>query len=285
MSVHDRDVFVSHIELALGEFLGSINVLRDLKWTRWMFLGVCKARHAAKQMLQLADKVLDAYRQNPNPDPNTLIHMLANDSDYESDEDRTRDMITFIFAGFDTTAHSIAWALLELARNPEEQDLLRSALMKNNKSSSSKEEARQYQELKNVTRETLRLYTPAALGSIRTLGTNVPLPGTKFILPADSHCIMPFYVLLRNGNYFEDPDSFVPSRWNDPSEASLKAFMPFSMGSRNCPAQALAHAEIMIVMARLLLGYEFTVEQESKKEYMVTLKPIGTKLRVKAIAK
>jgi cytochrome P450 len=90
--------------------------------------------------------------------------MLANDPDYESDEEWTRDMITFMSAGFDTTAHSIAWALLELGRNPEEQHLLRSALMKNN--CSSKEESRQCLELKNVTRETLRLYTPAALGGI-----------------------------------------------------------------------------------------------------------------------
>jgi cytochrome P450 len=281
LSIQDRNVFVGHIELALGEFFGTTNMLRDLKWTSWMYSGIRLARRTAKVMFQLSAKVLKAYRQNPNPDPNTLIHMLANDPDYESDEERARDMITFIFAGFDTTAHSIAWALLELARHPEEQNQLRSALMK----CSSKEEARQCQELKNVTRETLRLYTPAALGSIRTLNTNVALPGTEFILPADSYCLMPFYVLLRNGNYFEDPDSFVPSRWNHPSEASLKAFMPFAVGSRNCPGQALAHEEMTIVLARLLTGYEFTVELEGKKEYMVTLRTIGTKLRVKAIAK
>jgi cytochrome P450 len=285
LSVQDRDIFVGHIELALGEFFGTTNMLRDLRWTSWMFSGIRKARRTAKEMFQLTTKVLEAYRQNPNPDPNTLIHMLANDPDYESDEERIRDMVTFIFAGFDTTAHSIAWALLELARHPEEQQLLRSALIKNNSNCSSKEEARQCQELKNVIRETLRLYTPAALGSIRTLDTDVPLLGTKLIIPADSYCIMPFYVLLRNGTYFEDPDSFKPSRWNHPSEASLKAFMPFAVGSRNCPGQGLAHAEMTIVMARLLLGYEFTVEQQGKKEYMVTLRSIGTKLRVKALAK
>lgn len=281
LSVQDRDVFVGHIELAMGEFFGTTNLLRDLKWTNWMFSGIRKARRTAKEMFKMTAKVLEAYRQNPNPDPNTLIHMLANDPDYESDEERTRDMITFIFAGFDTTAHSIAWALLELARHPEEQNQLRSALI--NKNCSSKEEARQCQELKNVTRETLRLYTPAALGSIRTLDTNVPLPGTKFIIPADSYCIFPFYVLLRNGNIFEDPDSFVPSRWNHPSPAALNAFMPFAVGSRNCPGQALAHEEMTIVLSRLLMGYEFTVEQQGQKEYMVTLRSIGTKLRVKAM--
>jgi cytochrome P450 len=63
---------------------------------------------------------------------------------------------------------------------------------------------------------------------------------------------------------------------NHPSEASLKAFLPFSVGSRNCPGQALAQSEMTIVLARLISGYEFTVE--------VSLRPIGAKLRVKALS-
>jgi cytochrome P450 len=71
---------------------------------------------------------------------------------------------------------------------------------------------------------------------------------------------------------------------NHPSEASLKAFLPFSVGSRNCPGQALAQSEMTIVLARLISEYEFTVEQQGKKEYMVSLRPIGAKLRVKALS-
>jgi cytochrome P450 len=278
LSDPDRDFFVRSMRCALNEFGVNLNILKEISLTAWMFPGVRKARRAAKDMVQVCAQVLEAYRKNPNPDTNTLIHMLANDPEYESDDERTRDMVAIVFGGFDTTAHTIAWTLLELARTPEEQTRVRSALSK----CPSKEESRKCQELKNVTREILRLHTVVALGSTRVPGSDVYLPGNK-VITAGSICLIPYYLILRNDNYFDNPDSFVPSRWNNPSEESLRAFMPFSLGRRGCAGQALAHEEITIILSRLLTEYEFRVAEEGKKEYMITLKTVGTRLWVKAI--
>jgi len=35
-------------------------------------------------------------------------HLLDNDTDYTSDEERISDMVLFFLAGYDTTAHSLA---------------------------------------------------------------------------------------------------------------------------------------------------------------------------------
>jgi cytochrome P450 len=280
LSAGVKDLFVGCMECAMQEFALKLNIWKNIKLTAWMFSGIRKGRRAANEMVKLCTKVLEAYRKNPSPDPNTLIHMLANDPNYDSDEERTRDMVMFAFGGFATSAHAIAWTLLELARNPEEHDQLRSALS----NFSSKEEARQCQELKNVIKEILRLQTPSALGVVRTMEKDVRLPGNK-VITAGSICITPFYLIQRNGNYFDNPDSFVPSRWNDLSEESLKAFMPFALGGRSCPGQALAYEILTIILSRLLTRYEFSVAEEGRSDNWVTFKTIGTKLWIKEASK
>jgi cytochrome P450 len=279
LSTEERNFFAGCMTCAMEEFFVTSNILKETDLTAWIFPEVREARRAVKGMVKVCTQVIDVYRKNPNPDTSTLIHMLVNDQNYESDEQRISDMISIIFGGFDTTAHTISWTLLELARIPEEQTKLQSALSK----CPSKEERRQCQELKNVIREILRLYTPAALGSVRSPEKDVFLPDKK-VITAGSICIMPFYLILRNGNYFQDPDSFVPSRWENPSSESLRAFFPFALGMRNCPGQALAHNEMTIILSRLLTEYKFSVAEEGITEYLVTLKSTGTKLWVKPIS-
>ena len=153
LSSQERDSFNGYMTCAMEEFCVTSNLLKKIPLTAWMFPEVRKARRAVKEMAKLCTRVIEAYRKNPKPNTSTLIHMLLNEQEYESDDERIRDMISIIFAGFDTTAHTISWTLLELARSPEEQTKVRSALSK----CLSKEERSQCQEFKNVTREILLL--------------------------------------------------------------------------------------------------------------------------------
>ena len=78
----------------------------------------------------ICTRILKKHRQKPKPDPETLIDMIVNDQKYASDDERISDMIMFLFSGFDGAAHTIAFALLELSRKPEEQLYLRQFLQK-----------------------------------------------------------------------------------------------------------------------------------------------------------
>ncbi len=58
----------------------------------------------------------------------------------------------------------------------------------------------------------------------------------------------------------QDPESFIPERWNPshPDAPILKElFMPFSLGKRNCIGQNLAMLEIKIFLANIFNKYEF----------------------------
>lgn len=67
-----------------------------------------------------------------------------------------------------------------------------------------------------------------------------------FFVAIDCHvsiCICSM-LLFRNPDIFEDPESFIPSRWEHPTQEMNDAFNPFSLGKQNCLGQSLAKAEV-----------------------------------------
>jgi cytochrome P450 len=281
MAPADRLLFVGKMQSCMEIFFRrGMNPLKKIDAVAWMFPDLRRGHKAALELRALGKRMITACRENPNPEKkDTLIYMIANDPEYASDDERARDVLIYFFAGFDTTAHSIAWTMLELARNPKEQEKLRAALEEFTSTSTTEEDLRLCPAVKHATRETLRLHTPAALGSARLAKKDVPVPGSKTVIPAGSFCLMPFYVILRNEQIYKHPDAYCPSRWENPSEEMLRTFMPFAIGRRNCQGQALANTEMNTVVARLCSKYSFEVVDEGKPDCLVTLKPSGSTLR------
>jgi len=270
--------FTTNMTIAMEEFFNFKNLLRRIDYINWIFPEVRRARMAARDNFKICLNMLETYKKNPNPNPRSLIHMILNDSEYESDEERARDIILYFLAGFESVAHSMAWTLLELARNPEEQKFLQTALL----NCSSKDESYSCQALANVIKESLRLNAVFVNGSMRVVPVDVHLPGGKRI-PANSFTIVAPHLMMHNDNIFKDPDSFVPSRWNDPTEDMKKAYLPFAAGKRNCQGRALAYAELNTILAQLCSNYSFEVVEEGQPEFSGLLKSVGTKLAVKPL--
>ena len=58
-----------------------------------------------------------------------------------------------------------------------------------------------------------------------------------------------------NPKYFDDPNSFIPSRWEKMNEDTF-AFLPFSSGARNCIGQHLAKIEVRYTLIEVLKKYK-----------------------------
>ncbi|CAJ1939199.1 unnamed protein product [Cylindrotheca closterium] len=256
----------------------------------FLFADLRAAKKATAEMIDMGKAMLQKSRKrhkedsaNPNHET-SLVHLIASDSEYESDDERARDILVFFFAGFDTTAHSIAWTLLELARNPKEQTKLRDALKLWHEDGDSKRvDARNCPQVKYVTKESLRLHPPAPIGGYRILGEDMKVPHKDMTIPKGTVCGVAIYTLMRHESVFENPDSYVPSRWENPSEASMKSYMPFLVGRRNCIGQALANAELTGVVAKLCAKYEFEIAKDGASHFSVTMQPLGSRLKVKRI--
>ena len=141
-TLEERNLFLRSLETCWVEFGQKIglNMLKKLPLTRWMFLGIREGQAAAKVMQGVCAIMLKKYRdrQETAPQPHKLIHAIVNDSGYENDAERLRDMVAFVIAGFDTTANTLAFAFLELAMDASIQNDLRREVASSDAGTASK---------------------------------------------------------------------------------------------------------------------------------------------------
>jgi cytochrome P450 len=270
----EKEQLAVDLEVALIEFTRKEPLS---KWRRYIGLLLPRRRHAfaaSQRVRGLMMKIIEMCRKLEKPTPGTVINLVMESDSFPSDEERAAQLAEFLLAGHDTTAYSIAWILLELARNPLEQKQLREEL-----SSLTPEEWNSSEKLKMVIKEGMRLHPVAASGSLRKTGRDITTPNNELI-PKGSLCFCPFILLFRNPDIFPIPNKFKPNRWKNPTRDMLDAFNPFSLGKQNCVGQSLAKAETQAIVARICSEFEMIVEDEGDVDFFLTLKPVGAQLRV-----
>ena len=286
--------FSHHIEIALREFTfkQSTNPLRRFLWK--LLPGVREALASSEETMVFSRKLLQEYKKKQKAgtasDENTLIKLLVNSIGHSSDADDEQvaaEAHSWLTAGHDTTGYSLGNALVLLAKHPHVQTKLRNELAaaSANGCGEPPERAPYFQ---HFLRELARFMPVAAMGSIRTTGRDLTSKD-GYLLPAGAVCFLPQYVLHHNRQVFgATVDEFDPDRWllnNDDknAQAMLDSVVQFSLGSRNCPGQALAMTEIQSLLPKLLAKYEFTLEDEGHLDYFLTLKYVNAKLKARKL--
>lgn len=277
MSAEEKAQFGRDVEASLVEF-ASLEPLQP--WRQ--FVGLClphrrRAFAAARNIKQLVSNIMASYRRLEAPTSNTVINLIMESGAFATDEERSAQILEFLLAGHDTTAYSIAWILLELARNPVEQRQLREELRR-----MSPEDWVRSGQLKRVVQEGMRLHPVASGGSVRVTGRDITTPRGERI-PGGSLCFMPYMLLFRNPDVYAAPDAFRPDRWRAPSREAAGAFTPFALGKQNCVGQSLARAETCAIVARICSEFKLSVEDEGDVTFFLTLKPVGARLRARRV--
>lgn len=176
----------------------------------------------------------------------------------ESTQDRIiiRDqLMQLLFAGRDTTATLISFALLCLARNPDTWDKLRrEALNQFGKTDGGSAKEITFENLKgcshlqHVLQETLRLYPPIPVNARQALrDTVLPTGGgpdrlQPIAVPRGTTVTYSVYVMQRRADLWgEDAAEWKPDRWE-----GMKGgfhFLPFNAGPRHCPGRKCSSTE------------------------------------------
>lgn len=100
-----------------------------------------------------------------------------------------------------------------------------------------------------VWKETLRLY-PALPIFGRTVAEPVEFDGIE--LEPGSHVLTSPYVVHRDERWWDDPETFDPSRFAGDSDRPAFAYFPFSGGRHACLGEAIATTEATTVLATIL---------------------------------
>ncbi|XP_040920999.1 cytochrome P450 2K1-like [Toxotes jaculatrix] len=168
-------------------------------------------------------------------------------------------VIHLFVAGTDTTATTLRWALLLMAKYPKIQDQVQEELTKVIGSRRVQVEDR-----KNLP------FTDAVIHETQRLANIVPMAvphRTSQDVTFQGHFIKKgttVYPLLTSVLYdeseWERPHTFYPAHFLDKDGKFVKrdAFMPFSAGRRVCLGEGLARMELFIFFTTLLQRFRFT---------------------------
>ncbi|XP_071636503.1 cytochrome P450 6k1-like [Temnothorax longispinosus] len=197
-----------------------------------------------------------------------LIELKRNSSYEERIEDFTFDdddllaqAASFFLFGFETCSTTTAFALYQLAVQPEIQKTLRKELLKALEKSNGKITYDMIQTslpyLDMVISETLRLYPP--LGFLNRMATkNYKVPEYDFVIEKGTPVYISILGLHYDPEYFPSPNIFDPERFNEENKRNRPScvYFPFGEGPHECIGRRFGLLQIKLTLLIILSKYE-----------------------------
>ena len=176
--------------------------------------------------------------------PGRLLAVGLSDSEIKA---QCKDLI---FAGTDSTGMNLATIMRCLALHPEKYQRLKKEVRDNDTLEANALDTQALPYLNAVVKEGLRI----SMANPTRLPHAVPAGGWTFkdiYFPAGTIVGCSAYELHFNPTVFPKPESFIPERWLNTTEAMSRYWFAFGAGSRACIARNLATMELQFATERL----------------------------------
>jgi cytochrome P450 len=215
--------------------------------------------------------IATARRDHEGPVRRGLLHILL-DAAREHPEYTERlirdELVTLLVAGHETTATTLTWIFVLLARHPEVHAWILAA-------GAAASPARAAA-IRAVVNETLRLYPAAAWLLPRDAVEDDVLAGYR-ITAGTSVLVCP-YLTHRDPAWWPDADQFLPQRFGRAGHCSGEpgAYYPFGIGPRACLGMQFTLREVTSLLNRLLPAFT-TVFRDipAKASFGISIYPDG----------
>jgi cytochrome P450 len=182
-----------------------------------------------------------------------LLEARYEDGKGMTDQEVRDELLTLMFAGYETTAITIAWAMYFLSQDPYEHEALKLALdMLGPELQPSAVVA--LPPLVAVCNEAAR-FRSVVVDVPRTATRPFELLHRYTLAPGDSISVSPL-LLHRNRNIFAAPERFWSERFVDRKFSPFE-FAPFGGGARRCLGAAFAMYEMPLVLAVMHREFNF----------------------------
>lgn len=234
-----------------------------------------------------AKKVLDEVviriieeRRRSGAEKNDLLAMLMSARDEETgemmDERQLKDeVMTLLVAGHETTAAALTWTWYLLAKNPSKAEKLKAEIAEVlGGKPPTVEDLPKLSYARMVFEETLRLYPPA-WGQPRESVNDDEIDG--FHIKGKKMIVVSQYITQRHKDFWENPEEFIPERFNDKNISARPkfAYFPFGGGARQCIGNHFAMMEAQLIIAGIAQRFmpQLTDEGEAELDVTFTLRP------------
>ncbi|KAJ7870990.1 cytochrome P450 [Mycena olivaceomarginata] len=243
-----------------------------------------KARKLATRLgTQVIEEKAAALEGGMDPGDDLYAYLLRQNTTLTK-EDIASQTCVLLVAGQDTTANTLTFGLLELARKPELQEKIRKEIHSMTNSSYDNKPL-----LNALIKESLRMFPAEALAErIAVRDTVIPLTESISTMAGEHIDHIPVrkgeVVLIGIASYQRDkfrwgenPDEFDPLRWVDGRVIQGEAIGPYANllsflgGPRTCLGWRFAVMEMQTIFSELLGKFSFALAEDEPDDLFVQL--------------
>ncbi|NXX45498.1 CP2J2 protein, partial [Tricholaema leucomelas] len=218
-----------------------------------------------KLMKSFVMEKIDRHKEDWNPSESRdyidsyLQEMAKGDSSSSfQEENLVACVLDLLFAGTETTATTLRWALLYMATHPEIQARVQAEI-----------ELVMGQVRQPALEDRDKMpYTNAVIHEVQRIGNiipfNVPRATSRdtvlsgYTIPKGTFTVINLGSLMFDKNEWETPHSFNPGHFLKDGQFQRKElFVPFSMGKRACLGEVMARSELFLFFTALLQKFTF----------------------------
>ncbi|ASC70519.1 Putative cytochrome P450 120 [Halomicronema hongdechloris C2206] len=234
----------------------------DPKYWQWR-KSISRLQDCAEQLIKQRRQALNMNKRKD------LLSLVLSEKDgsgnpFFSDEQARATIVTFVFAGFDTSASSLAWICYLLSQHPEVQARAQDEVDKVLAGRLPEfEDLDKLNYLTCVVKEAMRLYPPVP-EALRALESDLEVGG--YSIPKGATFVIPISMLHEDEQIWEEPRKFLPERFTQENgkDHPRYAYLPFGTGSKSCMGARFAMTEIRLVLAMMLQRFSLQLVPEQE---------------------
>jgi cytochrome P450 len=225
-------------------------------------------------------QLIEVRRKAAGQNYHDLLQMLLEAKDEETGESmnnlQLRDEVMTLFsAGTETSSNALSWAIFLLASHQEKKEKLSQEIkdiLGDRKVQLA--DIQKFTYANQVIQEVLRLYPPAWIVGRAAKDTD-EIDG--FSIAPKTQILIPTSVIHRHPDLWENPNDFIPERFESEQIKQRHKFahFPFGGGPRFCIGNNFALMEMTLALVMIYQKFDLALlpNQTIEGEPMVTLKP------------
>ncbi|KAF4042008.1 Cytochrome P450 [Phytophthora infestans] len=291
--VADVEEFAKHMDFVNEHCAQRLFVKQYYKVLRWIMPSERELRWRTREIRAVADAVLLRRLEESEEEINARSDLLSlfirksrelaaknycgepDASSLLGPETLRSIILTFVFAGRDTTAECITYSFYAIAKYSRVQDRIAKELKTAKRSTSTPftfEDVKNMKYLEAVVYEAVRLF-PALPYNVKNAVKDDYLPDGTFV-PAGVDIVYSPWYMGRNGALWgDDPLEFRPERWLEMSKRpSAYEFPAFQAGPRICLGMNMAMLEAKLFLATTVRRFQVAIAPGEKQERGYVLK-------------
>jgi cytochrome P450 len=239
-----------------GEFADAVRILQFDGMRRYM------------TGLDVVDWIRHPLNRRVNRAKVTLTRLAQKTIEHGADQPLD-EILSILFAGTESPANTVCWALKLLEDHPAWRDKLVDSISRRDSTDPAaappSEGIENCDVLSQVMSETIRL-CPAGWAFERFVSEGSTLGGEP--IEKGSRLLFSPFLLHRNPRFWREAETFDPTRFKSgytaPDDVPKYAYLPFGAGPRSCIGMRMAWIQMRIILSMLLAQCRWKIRQPSE---------------------